>query len=110
MTPPATFADLALAPTLRPGLDALGYTSLTPIQSAALPAILAGRDLVAQAPTGSGKTAAFGLGLLQKIAIDAGIRFGPITVVWKREHASATLMDFIDCLVAQASARQRPAP
>ena len=72
MTPPATFADLALAPTLRPGLDALGYTSLTPIQSAALPAILAGRDLVAQAPTGSGKTAAFGLGLLQKIDAAAG--------------------------------------
>ncbi|WP_313311411.1 LysR family transcriptional regulator [Pulveribacter sp.] len=48
------------------------------------------------------------LGLLQKISIDAGIRFGPITVVWKREHASATLMDFVDCLVAHASARQRP--
>ena len=70
MTTPISFADLALAPSLRPGLDALGYTTLTPIQSQALPAILDGRDLIAQAPTGSGKTAAFGLGLLQ--GIDAG--------------------------------------
>ncbi|WP_374247888.1 ATP-dependent RNA helicase DbpA [Thermomonas sp.] len=69
---PATFADLALAPTLRAGLDALGYTTLTPIQAQALPAILEGRDLVAQAPTGSGKTAAFGLGLLQRIDPAAG--------------------------------------
>ena len=70
MTMPTTFADLALAPTLRAGLEALGYATLTPIQAQALPAILAGRDVIAQAPTGSGKTAAFGLGLLQ--GIDAG--------------------------------------
>ncbi|WP_374381479.1 ATP-dependent RNA helicase DbpA [Thermomonas sp.] len=70
MTTPITFADLALAPTLQAGLEALGYTTLTPIQAQALPAILAGRDVIAQAPTGSGKTAAFGLGLLQ--GIDAG--------------------------------------
>jgi len=67
MTTPAAFSSLPLAPALRPGLDALGYTALTPIQAQALPAILAGRDLIAQAPTGSGKTAAFGLGLLQTI-------------------------------------------
>ncbi|MCR6497162.1 ATP-dependent RNA helicase DbpA [Thermomonas sp. S9] len=67
MQTPATFADLALPPALAPGLDALGYTALTPVQAQALPAILAGRDLIAQAPTGSGKTAAFGLGLLQRI-------------------------------------------
>ncbi|HEY1070210.1 MAG TPA: ATP-dependent RNA helicase DbpA [Thermomonas sp.] len=72
MTTPATFADLALAPSLRAGLDALDYTALTPIQAQALPAMLEGRDLVAQAPTGSGKTAAFGLGLLQRIDPAAG--------------------------------------
>ena len=71
MTTPATFAELALDPTLRAGLDALDYTQLTPIQAQALPAILDGRDLIAQAPTGSGKTAAFGLGLLQKM--DPGV-------------------------------------
>ncbi len=67
MTTPATFADLALAPALHAGLDALGYTTLTPIQAQSLPAILDRRDLIAQAPTGSGKTAAFGLGLLHGI-------------------------------------------
>ena len=71
MTTPTTFADLALAPSLRAGLDALDYTALTPIQAQALPAILEGRDLIAQAPTGSGKTAAFGLGLLQAINASA---------------------------------------
>ena len=77
MTTPTTFADLALAPTLRAGLDALDYTALTPVQAQALPALLDGRDLVAQAPTGSGKTAAFGLGLLQRIdPATGGIEIG----------------------------------
>ena len=71
MATPLTFAELALAPSLAAGLDALGYTTLTPIQAQALPAILDGRDLIAQAPTGSGKTTAFGLGLLH--AIDPGM-------------------------------------
>jgi DNA-binding transcriptional LysR family regulator len=43
------------------------------------------------------------LGLFKKIAIGSSIRFGPITVVWNREHASATLLDFVRCLVAHAS-------
>ena len=67
MTDPQTFAALPLAPALQPGLDALGYTAMTEVQAQALPAILAGRDVIAQAPTGSGKTAAFGLGLLQQV-------------------------------------------
>jgi len=64
---PSSFAQLPLVPDLLPGLDALGYTAMTPIQAQALPAILAGRDVIAQAPTGSGKTAAFGIGLLQRL-------------------------------------------
>jgi DNA-binding transcriptional LysR family regulator len=47
------------------------------------------------------------LGLFRKIAIDSNIRFGPITVVWNREHVSATLMDFIACL--KAHSRSLPA-
>jgi ATP-independent RNA helicase DbpA len=67
-SPAATdFASLALSPALLQGVDALGYTAMTPVQAHSLPAILDGRDVLAQAPTGSGKTAAFGLGLLHTI-------------------------------------------
>jgi ATP-dependent RNA helicase DbpA (EC 5.99.1.-) len=48
-------------------LREMGFDAMTPIQAAALPAILAGRDVRAQAKTGSGKTAAFGVGLLNQI-------------------------------------------
>ncbi|WP_298581625.1 ATP-dependent RNA helicase DbpA [uncultured Luteimonas sp.] len=65
-TAPA-FASLDLPATLLQGIDALGYQCMTPVQAQALPAILAGRDVIAQAPTGSGKTAAFGLGLLSRL-------------------------------------------
>ncbi|WP_256647213.1 ATP-dependent RNA helicase DbpA [Thermomonas paludicola] len=68
---PTTFAELALSPSLHAGLDALAYTQLTPVQAQSLPAILQGRDVIAQAPTGSGKTAAFGLGLLHRV--DPGV-------------------------------------
>jgi ATP-dependent RNA helicase DbpA len=61
------FTDLPLNPALFLGLDALGHVQMTPIQTQALPALLEGRDLIAQAPTGSGKTAAFGLALLHRL-------------------------------------------
>jgi ATP-independent RNA helicase DbpA len=61
------FSTLNLNPALAPGLDAAGYVQMTPIQAQSLPAIVAGRDLIAQAPTGSGKTVAFGLGLLHRL-------------------------------------------
>jgi ATP-independent RNA helicase DbpA len=50
-------------------LDALGYHTMTPIQAQSLPTILAGKDLIAQAKTGSGKTAAFGIGLLHELDV-----------------------------------------
>ena len=62
-----SFSTLPLPPALLRGLDALGYTAMTPVQAQALPAILDGRDVIAQAPTGSGKTAAFGLGVLRRL-------------------------------------------
>lgn len=61
----ASFADLALSPRLQQTLSELGYATPTPIQAAAIPAILAGRDLLAGAQTGTGKTAAFVLPLLE---------------------------------------------
>lgn len=56
-----------LPPAQLTNLNELGYLTMTPVQAAALPAILAGKDVRVQAKTGSGKTAAFGLGLLQQI-------------------------------------------
>ena len=61
------FSTLELSPALRQSLDALGYITMTPVQAAALPIALEGRDLIAQAPTGSGKTVTFGLALLQRL-------------------------------------------
>jgi ATP-independent RNA helicase DbpA len=52
---------------MRANLDSLGYQQMTPIQQASLPAILKGQDLIAQAKTGSGKTVAFGIGLLTRL-------------------------------------------
>ena len=59
-----SFAELPLSPAMQANLQQLGYLSMTPIQAASLPVALAGHDLIAQARTGSGKTAAFGLPLL----------------------------------------------
>lgn len=61
---PSSFASLPLAEAMQANLAELGYLSMTPIQAASLPIILKGQDLIAQAKTGSGKTAAFGIGLL----------------------------------------------
>ncbi len=62
------FSTLTVLPAAQlANLNELGYLSMTPVQAAALPAILAGKDVRVQAKTGSGKTAAFGLGLLQHI-------------------------------------------
>ena len=61
------FSELPLDAALRRGIDDLHYTEPTPIQQRAVPIALAGRDVLASAPTGSGKTAAFGIPLLQKL-------------------------------------------
>ena len=68
MTTTATaFATLPLSAAMLANLDTLGYARMTPIQAQSLPVILRGQDLIAQAKTGSGKTAAFGIGLLNPI-------------------------------------------
>jgi ATP-independent RNA helicase DbpA len=76
LTPPAaaalaadSFASLPLPPATLENLQRLGYEAMTPIQAAALPLALAGADLIAQAKTGSGKTAAFALALLANLNV-----------------------------------------
>ena len=63
----ADFGALALSPAMLANLQQLGYTTMTPIQAASLPPALLGKDLIAQASTGSGKTAAFALALLANL-------------------------------------------
>src|ERR687896_386660 len=61
----ATFRELGLSEPLLEALRHLGYESPTPIQEQAIPALLEGRDVIGQAQTGTGKTAAFGLPMLE---------------------------------------------
>jgi len=63
------FSNLALSKEMLHNLNEIGYTEMTPIQAEALPHILAGKDVIAEAKTGSGKTAAFGIGLLTKLDV-----------------------------------------
>ena len=70
----AGFTSLGLDPRVLAALTALGYEEPTPIQSAAIPLLLAGSDVLAQAATGTGKTAAFALPLLHRLAPDAPAR------------------------------------
>ncbi|MCB1643821.1 MAG: ATP-dependent RNA helicase DbpA [Pseudomonadales bacterium] len=65
----AAFAGLNLDAALLANLEMLNFQTMTPVQALALPEILQGRDLIAQARTGSGKTAAFGLGILQRLNV-----------------------------------------
>jgi ATP-dependent RNA helicase DeaD len=64
---PTTFEQLGLRPELLATLTTLGYEAPTPIQEKTIPVLLEGRDLIGQAQTGTGKTAAFALPILQKI-------------------------------------------
>jgi ATP-independent RNA helicase DbpA len=65
----ATFSTLPLTPAFLANLKSLDYQVMTPIQEQSLPAILEDKDVQAQAKTGSGKTAAFGIGLLHKLDV-----------------------------------------
>jgi len=77
-TPPVSFADLALPASLLEGLSDVGYESPSPIQAQTIPPLLAGRDVVGQAQTGTGKTAAFALPILARLDLR---KFGPQALI-----------------------------
>jgi superfamily II DNA/RNA helicase len=78
----ATFATLGLNPVILKAIEEAGYTTPTPIQAEAIPAVLAGHDLMASAQTGTGKTAAFILPALHRIAEPSAVRSkGPRVLV-----------------------------
>ncbi len=78
VTPLATFADLELSEPVARAVSDLGFEAPTPIQARSIPLLLAGRDLIGQAQTGTGKTAAFALPLIQQIVAAGGAK-EPVT-------------------------------
>lgn len=83
-----TFAELGLNEQILAGVDALGFSTPTPVQAGAIPEVLAGRDVVASAQTGTGKTAAFALPALQRIAGKTGKGPHALVVTPTRELAA----------------------
>jgi ATP-independent RNA helicase DbpA len=71
--PALAFSRLPLPAAQLANLETLGYLAMTPVQAASLPAALDGKDLIVQAATGSGKTAAFALALLAGIERNSAI-------------------------------------
>src|SRR6186997_2275735 len=70
-TPPTGFASLGLSPEIVASVATLGYEEATPVQRQTIPVMLSGSDLLAQAATGTGKTAAFALPMIQRLATEA---------------------------------------
>ena len=65
----SSFSQLNLSAPMRANLEKLGFATPTPVQAAALPPALAGKDVIAQAQTGSGKTAAFGIPVIEQLTV-----------------------------------------
>jgi ATP-dependent RNA helicase RhlE len=75
------FKEFSLSPPLLQAVEALGYTEPTPIQQRAIPVVLEGRDLMAAAQTGTGKTAAFALPLLERLLQNPGHQRSPRALI-----------------------------
>ena len=91
-----TFSELNLSPRLASGVAALGYEEPTPIQQQAIPPIMAGRDVMGLAQTGTGKTAAFGLPILQRLEHGPRGRVRALIVAPTRELAEQIHQAFSD--------------
>ncbi len=91
-----SFDSFKLHPDLLRGIDALGFEKPTPIQTQAIPPALEGRDILACAQTGSGKTAAFLLPVLHQIIQQPGRRTRALVVTPTRELAAQVAADLLD--------------
>jgi len=89
-----SFESLGLAPTLVRAVAEQGYTQPTPIQAQAIPVVLAGKDLLGAAQTGTGKTAAFALPILQKLSAKNSHPIRTLVVTPTRELAAQVEQDF----------------
>ena len=100
------FSTLGLSSELTTPLAALGYTTPTPVQREAIPQVLTGRDLLAKAQTGTGKTAAFGLPMIERLI--AGGRRQPgraprgLVLVPTRELASQVHQSLVTYEIGRA--------
>ncbi|MFN8277723.1 MAG: DEAD/DEAH box helicase [Chitinophagales bacterium] len=83
----SSFHDFNFHPELQSGLDAMGYKTPTPIQQQAIPAVMAGKDLIACAQTGTGKTAAYLLPILNKIKTAGTTSINTLVIAPTRELA-----------------------
>lgn len=99
-----SFAELGLNEQILAGVDALGFSTPTPVQAGAIPAVLAGRDVVASAQTGTGKTAAFALPALQRIAGKSGR--GPHALVVTPTRELAAQIDDVVKVVCQKTGQR----
>ncbi|WP_407418234.1 DEAD/DEAH box helicase [Paratractidigestivibacter faecalis] len=99
-----SFAELGLNEQILAGVDALGFSTPTPVQAGAIPEVLAGRDVVASAQTGTGKTAAFALPTLQRIAGKSGR--GPHALVVTPTRELAAQIDDVAKVVCQKTGQR----
>ncbi len=91
-----TFSGFNLSPRVAAGVDTLGYQQPTPIQQGAIPPIMAGRDVMGLAQTGTGKTAAFALPILQRLETGPRGRVRALIVAPTRELAEQIRQAFTD--------------
>ncbi len=96
-----SFADLGVSSAVARALSARGLTAPFPVQSAVIPDVLAGRDVLVRSPTGSGKTLAFGLPMVDRIEADAP-RCAGLVLVPTRELAAQIVEELRDVCAARA--------
>ena len=100
-----SFADLPLSDELRRGIGDRGYTTPTPVQAAVIGPILAGRDVICRSKTGTGKTAAFGIPILERIP--GGTRKASALVLCNTRELALQVSQELEALAAHCISSPR---